>query len=208
MARTLASLMDAARAEWDHWGRSTWNLIPEPEEKQIGHTDDEDEYADYIIHNYCRPRGDHPSRAEIVSDHYYWSAVGLSAIFEKAGFAAADFPFSNRHSTWITRFIAARRAGEPALYHGHRLNRPSATPDIGDIVGFAGGSFDEAQGYFDRQGSYSSHSDLVVARRDGEIDVIGANVLDSVTQKTLQLDENGLIADRNFNWFVVLKLQL
>lgn len=91
------------------------------------------------------------------------------------------------------------------MYYGYRLR--SASPDVGDLVGYARGdiTFDRAQSYFDRTGSYSSHTDLVVDRRDGEIDVIGANVLDSVTLKTIKLDEQGLIADRTLNWFVVLK---
>ena len=38
-----------------------------------------------------------------------------------------------------------------------------------------------------------------------EIDVIGFNVLDSVTKKTVPLTSAGLIADRKHKWFVVLK---
>ena len=85
---------------------------------------------------------------------------------------------------------------------------PEASPMIGDMVGYTyeeGISFDEAQRYFDKTGNYVSHTDLVVARRAREIDVIGANVLDSVTKKTIRLSAAGLIADRSHKWFVVLK---
>jgi hypothetical protein len=205
MAASTETLVAAARAAWERWGRSTWNLISG--EKRVGKTDDNDDDAQYIIDNYCsvidRPK---PTLAEISSDVYHWSAVGLSRIFRDAGYTSEQFPFSRRHSTWITQFIRARRLGEPALYHGYRLNRPEASPAVGDIVGFVDVStFERAQAYFDRTDRYPGHTDLVVARRPREIDVIGANVLDSVTMKTLALDENGLLADRNFKWFVVLK---
>jgi len=132
-----------------------------------------------------------------------WHVLPLS----QSGFTADQFPFSKRHSTWITKFIGARRNGEEALYHGYRLQAAGVTPDVGDLVGYARGgiSFERAQRYFDRTTNYSSHSDLVVARRAREIDVIGANVMDSVALKTVPLDAAGFISDRSFNWFVVLK---
>jgi hypothetical protein len=80
--------------------------------------------------------------------------------FDKAGFSSAEFPYSQSHSTWIRRFIAARRAGEAALYHGYRVTRPEAAPDVGDIIAFAGTSFENGQTYFDRTDRYHSHSDL------------------------------------------------
>ena len=60
---------------------------------------------------------------------------------------------------------------------------------------------------FDSTKAYESHSDVVVATRAGEIDVIGANVLDSVTVKTLPVNSKGHIADNTHFWFAVLKLQ-
>ena len=53
----------------------------------------------------------------------------------------------------------------------------------------------KALGWYDKTGSYSSHSDLVVAVRPGEIDVIGGNVRDSVTRKTLRTNGQGQLAD-------------
>ena len=60
---------------------------------------------------------------------------------------------------------------------------------------------------YDSTSSYNSHTDLVVATRPGEIDVIGANVMDSVTLKTLKLNSLGHIADQTHAWFAVLKLR-
>jgi hypothetical protein len=63
----------------------------------------------------------------------------------------------------------------------------------------------KAHALFDSTRSYESHSDVVVAGRDREIDVIGCNVLDSVTRKTLRVDANGHIHDDQHFWFAVLK---
>jgi hypothetical protein len=43
-------------------------------------------------------------------------------------------------------------------------------------------TFAQAQAYFDKTGNYASHTDVAVARRPNEADVIGANVLDSFQQ--------------------------
>lgn len=129
-------------------------------------------------------------------------------MFKAAGFAKPEFPFSQSHSTWLRKFIKARKERQPALYWGFRVTEAQATPDVGDIVGYARGNgltFESAQGFFDKTERYNSHSDIVVAKRPREIDVIGANVLDSVTKKTLPLTQAGLIADRSHKWFVVLK---
>jgi hypothetical protein len=205
MAGTFESLVDAARSEWDAWGRPTWNLATG--DKVEGASDNNPDWARYIKDNYCIPRGDSPTLAEISDDEYYWSAVGMSYLFERAGFTSDQFPFSNRHSTWIRKFISARRNGDEALYYGYRLNTAGITPEVGDLVGYARGglSFEAAQQMFDYTTDYESHSDLVVERREQEIDVIGFNVMDSVAMKTIRLDENGYIADRSFNWFFTLR---
>jgi len=206
MAKTVADLLNAADHEWQHWGKSTWNVATGA--KVVGHTDDEQDFAQFIIDNYCAVGGGSPSVNEISNDEYFWSAVGISAMFKAAGFVKPDFPFSQSHSTWLRKFIKARKQNQPALYWGFRLVEAQATPDVGDVVGYARGdglTFESAQAFFDKTGSYSSHSDIVVARRPREIDVIGANVLDSVTKKTLPLTQDGLLADRSHKWFVVLK---
>lgn len=206
MAKTVNDLVSSANHEWNHWGKSTWNLATK--KRKIGHTDDETTFAKYVIANYNSVGGGSPTVNEISNDIYFWSAVGMSAIFKNAGFVKSEFPFSQAHSTWIRAFVAARKNNTAALYHGYRIHEPQASPQVGDVIGYTrapGISFAKAQTYFDKTGSYPSHTDLVVERRTGEVDVIGANVLDSVTKKTVPLDANGLIADTSHNWFVVLK---
>ena len=75
------------------------------------------------------------------------------------------------------------------------------TPEIGDLV-----CAPRQSGVtYDTNENYISHCDLVVAKRTNEIDIIGGNVSDSVTQKTLKLDTNGKVKDTTRPWFVVIK---
>ncbi len=207
MAKNLKSVLGVLDHEWKFWGSSKWNLVDGSE--SIGHRDDEVAYANYVIQNYNKAGGGNPTVTEVQDDKYFWSAVGISYVFKTAGFQKKEFPFKQAHHHWIRKFIKSRSdKDKSALYWGYRLHEKKATPEIGDLVGYTykkGISFEDAQKYFDREKSYPSHTDIVVAKRDREIDVIGFNVRDSVTMKTLKITKSGLIEDRNHKWFVVLK---
>jgi hypothetical protein len=204
---TFQSILQSAEREWKHWGKSTWDL---PEKKTgIVHTDDEEEFAQYVIDAYCSIGGGSPSPIDIQDDRYYWSAVGMSAIMSGAGFGEREFPFSQSHSVFIRHFIAARRARERrATYWGYRFGERGGNPEPGDLVAYARGekmTAEKAAALFDSTRPYESHSDVVVAKRAWRIDVIGCNVLDSVTKKTLRIDSQGHISDDQHFWFAVLK---
>ena len=59
-----------------------------------------------------------------------------------------------------------------------------------------------------KSSQYKSHGDIVVYVRPGEIGVIGGNVSDSVTLKTLKLDSAGYLVDKHDHWFVILENRL
>ena len=189
---------------------------------------------DTYLPPFYGPAAKWPTAKTIAGDDYFWSAVTISHFMLRAEFvrrflpkagvsggtaAYADwvgasqpneFPISEAHHDYIRWAVQARRdqvAG--ASYWAYRVDEAAAVPDVGDLVGHARGAKGmtkaKALGVFDKTGAYPSHIDLVVARRPGEIDVIGGNVRDSVCLKTLKTDANGLLADTNFNWFVVLK---
>ncbi|HEX8149852.1 MAG TPA: DUF2272 domain-containing protein [Pyrinomonadaceae bacterium] len=210
MPVTIKDIVDSAKREWVHWGESTWNL--RTDETHIGHTDDEVAFATYVLTNYCAVGGGSPTLVEIKDDRYFWSAVGMSAIMSGAGFKKSEFPFAQSHSVFIRHFIKARRAGtQSAAFWGFRTGEDGGQPEVGDIVAYARGNNmtpAKAAALFDRTTPYESHSDVVVAKRAKEIDVIGANVLDSVTKKTLRLDAQGNIQDDKHFWFAVLKCRL
>lgn len=210
MAVTIKDIVDSAKREWTHWGESTWNVRTNA--KKIVHTDDDDTFATYVLTNYCAVGGGSPSLTDIQNDNYFWSAVGMSAIMSGAGFKKTEFPFDQSHSVFIRHFIKARRDGKQgAAYWGFRAGEDGGQPEVGDVVAHARGANmtpAKAAALFDRTRAYESHSDVVVAKRAKEIDVIGANVLDSVTKKTLRLDAQGHILDEKHFWFAVLKCRL
>lgn len=131
--------------------------------------------------------------------HEPWSAAFISWVMKEAGMGDR-FSYSEWHATYIRNSILARRAQDPHFaYWGYRLSERA--PQVGDLVGYARGG---GTTYDYQPMVYPSHTDLVVAVRPGEIDVIGGNVADSVTKKTLRTDAQGKLIDKQYRWFVVM----
>jgi hypothetical protein len=128
---------------------------------------------------------------------------------KQSGVSASEFTFSQSHSTYIREAIKARRDKDKSkAYWGFRIDETEAVLAPGDIVGAGrtkGMTFEQAQALFDKKTDYESHSDIVVAVRAGEADLIGGNVSDSVTKKTLKLDAKGRLRDKKNLSFVVMK---
>ena len=234
MPASIQAAVAAADKEWKTWGKCTWNCITGAKSSGC-HLDDEDKWAQYILDTYMPPFRKapikSPTKTELAEDIYPWSAVTVSHFMLQGGFIrkklikenAADaeyaawvaasvkgeFPIAEGHSVYIRWAIRARKDGiAKASYWGFRADDPAAIPEVGDIVGCTRSknmTTAKALAHFDRKTSYVSHADLVVAKRPGEIDVIGGNVRDSVTKKTLALNSAGLLADRKHFWFVVMK---
>ncbi len=214
MPGSVEKVLDAARSEWHYWGDSTWDLVRGKE--RIEHTDKDPEYADYVLKKYCAfvPGGNGADLVSIMNDDWAWSAVGMSRALQIAGYTKGEFPFSARHSDYIRHFVAARKTGQTgAKFLAYRLNEKGGEPAPGDLVAYArppkGKSLTSQQAAtrFDSTKKYNSHCDVVVEVRDNEIDVIGFNVKNSVTLKTLRLSQHGHIDDQEHLWFAVLKRQ-
>jgi hypothetical protein len=192
--------------------------------------------VDNYLPPFYSPSAKWPTAVTISQDDYAWSAVAMSYFMLQAGFKrkhllkskpkptnaefamwvaeskSGEFPISEAHHDYIRWSIRARKDEiSSASYWGYRADEPQAVPDVGDLVGYVRGmkgmTRTKALGYFDRSSGYTSHTDVVVAKRPGEIDVIGGNVLDSVCLKTVKTDANGLLADIDHFWFVVMKLR-
>lgn len=128
-----------------------------------------------------------------------WSAAFISTMHRDSN-VGPQFKRSPAHAKYIRDAISKKQAGDTsAAYWGYRLSERA--PQIGDMVAYSrqkGIDYDHQPEY------YKSHCDVVVAVRPGEIDVIGGNVGDSVSKKTLSTDQAGLLTDQRHNWFAVL----
>ena len=114
--------------------------------------------------------------------------------------AGNQFKYNASHSVYIRDSIKKRKDQvKDAAFIAFKIDEVS--PEVGDLV-----CAPREKGItYDTTSNYISHCDLVVAKRSNEIDIIGGNVSDSVTQKTLKLDANGKVKDTTRPWFVVIK---
>lgn len=129
-----------------------------------------------------------------------WSAAFISTMHEEAE-VGPQFRRSPAHARYIRDAIFSKKARlDQAAYWGHRITERA--PQVGDMV-----CYSRQKGVsYDRQPKrYKSHADIVTAVRPGEVDVVGGNVGQSVSKRTLKTDENGLIVDTQRNWFAVLE---
>lgn len=213
MPATVQQVIDSAVAQWNRWGNAVWNTVNNTISSGF-HVDDEDAFAAIVRDEYCAlvipNAANRPTKKQISKDKYFWSAVGMSFILSKAGYTKAEFRFSEAHRDYIRQAIKARRDNKTsASFWGFRINEPGSQPAVGDLIGYARGdgvSNATAQAFFDDMTtSYGSHTDVVVATRPGEIEVIGANVQDSVTKKIVRVGPTGLLTDTVHPWFVVMK---
>lgn len=234
----VADLVKAAEKEWKKWGECSWNCITGKRSKDFHDDDEAKfaQYViDTYMPNFRAGKVKWPTVAAISGDDYPWSAVTISYFMTEAGFrkkkllgekpkakdykdwvaasAEDQFPISEAHADYIRWAIKAKLDGvEGAAYWGHRVDKKEAVPEVGDLVAYVRGVKDmtkaKALKFYDATGNYQSHSDLVVAVRSGEIDVIGGNVRDSVTKKTLRIDAKGLLIETSHFWFAVLKNRL
>ncbi|MEM8575698.1 MAG: DUF2272 domain-containing protein [Pseudomonadota bacterium] len=207
------ALIASAVKEWKHWGEATWNSITGA--KTRTHRDDDAAFAKYVLDTYV-PMGSATTTAQaIADDDFAWSAVCLSYILKQGGVERTQFAFSASHSAYVREAVRSRiESDTKKLYWAYRRdeNMAGSIPQPGDLICRARPNSDQevlneakALARFDATGAYKSHADLVVETRPGEIDVIGGNVRDTVTKRTIAVGGDGrLLSDKSF-WFAVLK---
>ena len=141
---------------------------------------------------------------------FAWSAAFISYVMRIAA-AGDSFPYSPNHSAYID---IARQESRGEV-HGYDVTaeRPEAyAPQLGDLIctGRAGAVdivFDDLPAE-----TFPAHCDIVVARADGTLSVIGGNVDDAVTMKHVPITADGRLAgpdgvvDTRYHWFVVLRM--
>jgi hypothetical protein len=192
-----SSVLELLDREWQAWGKQTMaidgSVTP-------GHKEDEPGFAKRVNRYWRESLGLNHSG----NDDIPWSAAFISWIFKTAG-AGNAFAYSARHSTYLFKAIrASQQADTNDLFIGHRVN--DYKPKPGDLVGRArqsGIDFDHQ-----KNGDYLSHSDIVVAVRKDSLDMIGGNVENSVTRRTLALKADGSIETTRYPVFVIVESRL
>jgi Uncharacterized protein conserved in bacteria (DUF2272)/Glycosyl hydrolases family 25 len=174
-----------ASQQWLFFGEQTCDLAGEV--TRAGHQEGEDGFFQRV--GIYWTEGVNISGVDGRDHGQPWSAAFISYVMKQAG-AGARFFYSAQHSQYISRAIHDFLQRNPAAgYWGCRLTE--AKPRVGDIVCWAR----QAGVDYDHQhnGNYMGHCDLVVAERDGQIDVIGGNVENSVTKRPLALNASGFL---------------
>lgn len=132
-----------------------------------------------------------------------WSAVFISYLMKTAGFSGNEFAFSDSHFDYVRASLAvsaAEAAGREAAHAFRACDVATTRPRAGDLLcATRGGTahidrFDTlAAALRERPADdyFPMHCDLVVradAGGDGGVDVIGGNVIQSVTLARMALD--------------------
>ena len=126
-----------------------------------------------------------------------WSAVFISYIMKEANMKD-DFPYSARHSDYITKAINNKTSSNKSKLQGYRLNEKKVA--VGDLIC---SSRESTSDLYTRRGKYKSHCDIVVKKNREEATVIGGNLANSVSQKKVPL-ANGFVKEGGKR-FVLIK---
>jgi len=126
-----------------------------------------------------------------------WSAAFISYVMRNAG-GKDNFPYSASHSTYIRSSVKNRKQNNKNPFKAYRLEEKKV--DLGDLVC---NSRESETDLYDRTSSYSSHCDVVTKIEKDYIEVIGGNVNQGVTKKSIPI-KNGIVQEGNKR-FVVIK---
>jgi hypothetical protein len=127
-----------------------------------------------------------------------WSAVFISFIVRQASLTKS-FKFSQRHTTYLSDSKKALLNRDMSrAYWAVPLN--DRVLEVGDLVGYyrtGGDCGSRIRTYDDLPGDFCSHSDVVIAIRDGVAFTIGGNVSQTVKVKEVPLTPDGKVMAGN-----------
>lgn len=198
----IAKVMDVARAEWARWG---FSVRPLHKPSRIGGVEATAPFIQFV-NDYWKVVGEPGWNGHTPQP---WSAAFISYCFKNGG-SGAMFPYRTAHVEYCRAILAS-----PAKFPELSLVDPATTPmQLGDLLWAArAGStcpaapvdFKHATAALKAGGWFCSHCDIVVGIRDHEVDVLGGNVSDSVTQTTYVTDGSGKIADPRHSWLALVR---
>lgn len=144
------------------------------------------------------------------ADSYAWSAAFISYIMRTAG-AGARFPYAPAHYVYIdiAKEMKLGRTSGWALIAERTDEYP---PMPGDLVCYSRERRPLNYEKLPRR-HFAAHCDIVVARDETQISVIGGNVDHAVTMKHVPVtaegrmaESGGRVLDARYPWFVVLRI--
>ena len=128
-----------------------------------------------------------------------WSAAFISWVMRQAG-AGSAFRYAASHSVYISAAKQNRLSNNGNPFQAYRISE--AAPALGDLVcksrDGSGATYDNI-----RPGM-KTHCDIVVGVASGRITVVGGNVQNSVSKRTVAVSPSGLITTPGF--FAVIKV--
>jgi hypothetical protein len=203
------ALISRASREWEFFGRQT--VVFQGSEESIPHVGAwEDDAGTYSgrVNDYWRAAG--KPRLDGMDCQQPWSAAFISWIMQGAGLPEGQFPPASAHWIYLTSLID--QSDYPGRYFVPR-RLADYSPNPGDLVCATRGPYRPASydGYTSPDGltGTSTHCDLVVAKNDQTLEVIGGNVRNSVSKSTLQLDGEGHLQPvPRRPWFLILQNRL
>jgi len=193
-------LVQVALTEWDRWGRQRGY----PKFRR-GHREHEAGYSDRVRQYWREGLGRTVNNVTRVG----WSGAFISWAFKQAG-AGRKFPYSGTHVTYIRNAIRNRKSAlKNAFLLGFRPGEHTLRP--GDMVCNA---LSNGVSYDDLPRDFGAHCDIVVSVRRWEVEVIGGNLTNSVSRRTLVADGQGRIFPTQprgvdpavKSWFVVIRV--
>jgi hypothetical protein len=139
-----------------------------------------------------------------------WSAVFISYLMKRAGFSGAEFAFSDSHSDYVRAALdasAAEAGGREASHAFRACDAATTHPRAGDLLcATRAGTADTVT--FDALPAamaarapglgFPMHCDLVVRSDEGadaQLEVIGGNVVNSVTLSRMTLNARRVLGD-------------
>jgi hypothetical protein len=195
MAGFKTELVKAAKAELERFG---------------GRDETHEDVHDILIAYWTDGAGRTLEKARReVSRRTAWSAAFISFAVKAALDASrsrAAFAFSGAHSEYVGAAIRNLLNGVGApVFLGHPPDNDGAVaPGVGDIVGgtrtLAIDDYADALLAARDRAFYSSHFDIVVAKANGVLTLIGGNVGNTVKQTRVRLTAHGLLPKRDFKF--------
>jgi hypothetical protein len=224
---TRADAIAIAEQEWRLFGQPINDNPPPPDDAELAPEDYPERFPGlwervgeywWLGQNADRPEaawtGMHDERGDEFEarrdGEYAWSAAFISYVMRTAG-AGARFPYASSHFVYVD--IAKKmKLGQATgwVVVAERLSDYAPVP--GDLICYSREKRRVTYEQLPRR-HFAGHCDIVVARGDGQISVIGGNVFNAVTMKHVPVtadgalsDANGRVLDTRYAWFVTLRV--